>query len=139
MFARVQRFVVVLALWLIAASLARAEAPVPERLLSENTLLYFRCGGLASHRQAYEKTALAEVMRGDLGQFFDSALKALQAVTPKAMDGLPAEERTAMLDIAARLRDQLKQHGFVIGLEVMQALPMPQAQLTIVFPGGKDG
>src|SRR5262249_49663935 len=51
------------------AGAARAVEPVaPEKLLPKDSLLYLRYDGLDAHRQAYDQTTLARLMREDLGE-----------------------------------------------------------------------
>src|SRR5207245_9357400 len=43
----------------------------PEALLAKDSMAYFRFDGVAAHRGAYEQTALAQVLDGDLRALLD--------------------------------------------------------------------
>ena len=52
---------------------ARAQEKVksPEAYLSADSIFYLHYDGSVAHRAAYDKTALAKVMKEDLGEFLD--------------------------------------------------------------------
>src|SRR5262245_37584476 len=60
--------------FLFLPSLASAQN-VPERLLSDKTQVYLRWDGLDAHRAAFDKTALAKILQGDMGRFFSESIK----------------------------------------------------------------
>jgi hypothetical protein len=129
---------------LLTAAAARAEAPhrVPEALLAADSLVYLRFDGIDPHRQAFEGSALAEVLQGDLhllveyvarqvrNALGDDVLKdrLLKGATPDQL--LQHQSATNQLP---RLFEILRRHGFVLGVELIGVLP-PRAQLTLVFP-----
>src|SRR5438552_6478514 len=61
-------------LLLVCPAVASAQE-APERLLSEKTQVYLRWDGLEAHRAAFDKTALAKILQGDLGLFFSESVQ----------------------------------------------------------------
>ncbi len=136
--------------WLAVPAFTLAQPPAanvaPESLLSAESLLYIRYDGVAAHRSAYEKTALAEVLRGDLGDFFAYIGQYLkEGVGPQllrsgVLEGSPPKELLKVqsgFNNLPNLFDHLCQKGVVIGLEVPN-LFRPRVQLTVVFPDSAD-
>jgi hypothetical protein len=83
----------VLVLWLLTAAMATAaeqKAVAPEALFSQESVLFLRYHGMSKAQEAYDKTAWAEVMRGEFGQFWDHALnvagKVLQTQLARSND-----------------------------------------------------
>jgi hypothetical protein len=131
-----------LVLLLPAHVLAEESARSPEALLAHDSVVYFRFDGLEPHRKAYDQTALAEVMRGDLGDFCAEIIRLLQdsvgfgVVKEKLLAGLPPETIVKLHQAARqlpRLLEYFQHHGFVLGVEVLAFLP-PRIQVTVVFP-----
>src|SRR5438874_11990488 len=60
-------------LLLVCPAVASAQ-DVPERLLSDKTQVYLRWDGLEAHRAAFDKTALAQILKGDLGRFMSETI-----------------------------------------------------------------
>jgi hypothetical protein len=147
---RVRIMLATLALLAVStASLAQpaaktSAAKTPEQMLPAECLFYFRYDGYEPHRNAYDKTALAKVMKEGLSDFFDHLLaqaslfaaagaEIRQGNLPKGQ-GKPDPEVSAFLDC-------LSQHGFAAGLQVApagrgQTLTPENIHLTVVFPGG---
>jgi hypothetical protein len=128
------------------ACLSPLAAQAPEALLSADTTFYFRLDGIEQHRNAYEKTALAEVMRGDMGDFVDYATTFLKdnvaqgLLRERALQGVPPKQLTKIqntLNQIPNLIKYFKQHGVVLGAEVSCFEPF-QGQLTLVFPNGNE-
>jgi hypothetical protein len=115
---------------------------VPERLLSEKTQVYLRWDGLEAHRAAFEKTALAQILKGDLGRFVSETIKqgkdrfgALLSID-QILGGVPPElvEKIQTDGAeAAKLLDLLSQHGVILGIEI-RGLDPPAVQGTLIFP-----
>jgi hypothetical protein len=135
-------------LFLLLPSLASAQE-APERLLSEKTQVYLRWDGLEAHRAAFEKTALAKILQGDLGLFFSESVKqakdkfgALLSVE-QMLGGVPPETVQKIQTDgaeAAKLLDIVGKHGLILGIEV-RGLDPPAAQGTLILPqaGKPDG
>src|SRR4051812_12786988 len=54
---------------LLVPGVGRAEDVPPEQLLPAGTQVYLRWDGIDSHRPAYAKTGLGQMMQGDTGRF----------------------------------------------------------------------
>jgi hypothetical protein len=126
---------------LLLAGTARAQE-APEALLPAATQVYFRWDGVEAHRAAYDKTAVAKMMKGDTGAFFAggfgdvqktlSALLTAQAI----LAGTPPEQLQKLQNDAAeavKVLDLLGKHGAVAGFE-LRSLDPPQMQLTVIVP-----
>jgi hypothetical protein len=133
-----------LVLGLPAAGVGGPSSRPPEALLAHDSVAYFRFDGLEPHRKAYEQTVLAEVMRGDLGDFCAELVRLLEEavgfdiVKERVLAGVPPEGVVKIHEAARqlpRLREYLRHHGFVLAVEVPEILP-PQLQVTVVFPQG---
>jgi hypothetical protein len=133
---------------LLLPTLASAQE-APERLLSEKTQVYLRWDGMEAHQAAFEKTALAKILQGDLGRFFSEAIKQAKEKVNAALSneqilgGNPPDViRKIQTDgaEAIKLLDILGKHGVILGIEV-RALDPPAAQGTLIFPqaGKPDG
>jgi len=121
--------------------------PVPEALLAEDSVFYFRFDGIDAHRAAYDKTVLAELMKGDLGEFLGDVLKLVQeqigpaVVKNDVLAGRPPEtvmrihKATRQLPVVL---DFLVAKGVVLGVEVSSLVP-PRGQLIVVLPNGGLG
>lgn len=125
---------------LLAPALARAQE-APEDLLPAGSQVYVRWDGVAAHRDAYEKSALGKILRGDTGKFVGSVFDQLQdllggAVVQELLKGTPPEKLQKIQEDAARapkLVGVLGKHGFVLATEVRSVEP-PDAQVTLVLP-----
>src|SRR5262245_53535638 len=143
-----RRFAIALALVLVP-SLARAEElkdPSPEQLLPATTQLYVRWDGLKPHRAAYDKTALAKMMKGDTGKFFDSTFTLFNDAMASALteQGLlrgtkPEDLQRLQTDAAeaSKLLSLLSDHGFVFAVDAPSFFP-PSAQITLIVPGAGE-
>jgi hypothetical protein len=151
-----------LALFACTPALARAEAKptppsrAPESLLPADCQLYFRYDGFEPHRKAYEKTALAKVMKEDLGELFRHLGTLLKGPFMAGADGpglwvgnLSVNELPDPKESLAqwgKFLDYFWQHGIVIGVEVRDSRARgadkrlaggtPDVQLTFIFPEG---
>lgn len=121
-----------------------AESRPAERLLAENPAVYLRFDGLESHRQAYDRTAFAEAMRGDLGGFVDYmvefTLEKYRGATQleSVMEGAPPDELVRLQTVAKALPAAwavIQHSGFVVGIEI-EGSPA-SVRTKIVFPHGK--
>lgn len=139
-----RRLAVAAILLLIVPAMAFAQetAKTPEQVLSADTILYFRFDGMEPHRAAYDKTALAEVMRGDLGTFLDYLVTALkdnvapQLVGGQLLQGIPPDQLQkiqAGVNQIGQVFTQISDRGFVIGVELISLEP-PRVQVTVIFP-----
>ena len=135
------RYGVALAL-LLAPGLARAQ-DAPEQLLPAGAQLYVRWDGLKTHRAAYEKTALARMMKGDTGKFLSNVFTLVNdslssALTVQGLlQGTKPEELQQLQNNAteaARLLGALSDNGFLLAAEVRSVMP-PAVQLTFIMPG----
>src|SRR5438552_1422220 len=107
-----------------------------ESLLPASSVVYFRFDGIEPHRKAYEQTALAEVMKGDLGEFLEYLGAYLKETLKK-----DAEERQeaikngyrALAEQTLQVMGWIGRKGVVVGLEVSSDTPA-RVQLTLVFP-----
>jgi hypothetical protein len=127
-----------------AAAAAADDSATPERLLAADSALYWRFDGWEPHRAALDKTAFAELMRGDLGKFLDYLEQlAIKELASQAMrDSLLAGKRP---DELLKLQAAVKQlpllwqticrHGVAVGVEITGKIP--SATVTIVLPHGK--
>jgi hypothetical protein len=134
----------VLLLALPATALAYPPVPnsvSPDALLSAGTILYFRHDGIEPHRKAYDQTAFAEMMRGDMGDFLKYMMKLFQEqLLPDMLrkgNFDPAKEKliTQAVGNIPAILSYFGDQGIVIGLEASDFLK-PQFQLTLVFPNG---
>jgi hypothetical protein len=123
------------------AGMARAQE-APEALLPATTQVYLRWDGVEAHRAAYDKTALAKMMKGDTGAFFAGGFGDVQKtlsslLTAQAiLTGTPPEQlQKLQADAAeaAKALDLFGKHGVVIGFE-LRSLEPPQMQLTVIVP-----
>ncbi len=133
---------------LCVPALAWGQAPskAPEALLSADTLVFFRFDGIEAHRQAYEKTAFAEVMRGELGKLLEYAATVIRDTVGPALlkenllQGIPPTQLLKIQSAANQLPTALSllwRQGFVVAFE-MASLDPPRMQLTLIFPDAKD-
>src|SRR5215831_11805851 len=118
---------------LLLAGAARAQE-APEALLPAATQVYLRWDGVEAHRAAYDKTAVAQMMKGDTGAFFAggfgdvqktlSALLTAQAV----LTGTPPDQLQKLQNDAAQAGKALEllgKQGVVAGFE-LRSLDPPQ-------------
>src|SRR4051794_29873600 len=114
------------AVLLLLPPAVRAEhpPPAPEAFLAEHSLFYLRFDGLEPHGAAFERTALAELLRGDAGGLVDYAARLVReqlgekVVKDKLLKGVTPDQllrHQALVRQLPRLLDVLKRHGFVLG------------------------
>jgi len=129
----------------LAATVAvAADTPAPERLLAADSALYWRFDGWEPHQAALDKTAFAELLRGDLGKLLDYveqlAVKKLadDALRDSLLAGKRPEELLKLRAAAGRLPllwPAIRKQGVVVGVEITGKFPT--ASVTIVLPRGK--
>jgi hypothetical protein len=110
----------------LAQPQTKSEEPgrAPETLLPATSLVYFHFEGIEPHRKAYEQTALAQVLKGDLGEF-------LEYLCVYVANQLPGEHFKKIPQVLG----YLGRKGAVVGFEVLKHSPL-QVQVTVVFPEG---
>jgi hypothetical protein len=129
---------------LLTPVVARAEVPAraPEALLAADSLVYLRFDGIDPHRQAFERSALAEVLQGDLHSLLDYVTKLVRnalgedIIKDRLLKGVTPDQllqHQAATDQLPQMFELLRRHGFVLGVELIGVLP-PRAQLTLVLP-----
>lgn len=122
----------------LAAALAIRAAPVPqeqiapEALLDSRCAIYFRFDGMAQHREAWQKTALAEVWRSGLGDAAGKLGEQLRDLLASPLLGLPLPAE--VLKHLPAILEGAWEHGVVAGLHLLSAQE-PLLQLTLVLPG----
>ncbi len=125
---------------------APAPGQAPETLLAAESLVYFRYDGLEAHRKAFDQTALAEILRGDLGDTLDYVMKVLQEqlgpslLKDKLLEGASPDQLIKLQNAANQMPHLIKflgNQGFLVGLEFMD-LQEPRFQVTVVFPNGGE-
>jgi hypothetical protein len=112
---------------------------VPERLLPGGSQIYLRWDVVDKHRAAYDKTAVAQMLKGDTGNF-------LSALWTYANELLDVALRQADPNIAGMVMEipkivsSIHHNGFAMGIEVKSVNP-PHVEAVFVFPkaGGKNG
>ncbi|MEX2142437.1 MAG: hypothetical protein WD894_24495 [Pirellulales bacterium] len=128
----------------LASAYSLAEEPAPEALLSAKCVVAIDFDGFDPHRAAFDRTALAELLRGDLGPLTaDLRRRVTNALGPdvvaqRLLAGGPPDELTALAADAEQLPrvfEALRQRGLLVGVELAEGL-LPGVQVTLVFPGG---
>ena len=119
-------------------------ASPPETLLAEESVLYLRFDGLGSHEDAYQRTALAQLLRNEFGPLIDDLTqRILDALGPRLLSErlLEGAKPDQLLKVQnankqmPQLLEYLGQNGFAVGAEVI-ALFGHRFQVTVVFPNG---
>jgi hypothetical protein len=127
---------------LLTPALTRAQDPAPESLLPAGAQLYVRWDGIDAHKDAYARSCLGEMMKGDTGTFVASLFKQLEegaamGLTVKQLLGgqPPAKLKKLRADAkaATKLLSQVGEKGFVLAVEV-RGLEPPNSQLTFILP-----
>lgn len=131
---------------LLLPAFVRAEGVRPEQLLAAETMFYLRHDGIDTHRKAYDQSALAETLRGELGDFVDYLTNLTRdSIGPsllkeQVLEGKPAARLQPLRNGFRHAPDALHclgKHGFVVGVEIVGLIP-PRVQVTVVFPNGAD-
>jgi hypothetical protein len=129
-------------LLLLAPTVGRAADAPPEQLLPASTQIYVRWDGIERHRDAYEKTALGKMMKGDMGKFLGSVYTQVQETlgstltVGELLQGVPPDQLKKMVADAAeapKMLTMLGEHGFIVGMEVGSVAP-PEAYVTVIIP-----
>src|SRR5262245_37755591 len=127
---------------LLFPGLARAADDPPEQLLSAGSQVYIRWDGIKAHREAFDKTALGKLMKGDAGKFVDSAAKQLEEgigalLTVQSLLGgaAPEDLRKVQADAAhlLKLPGLLGDNGFILAAEV-RGVVKPAGQVILIIP-----
>jgi hypothetical protein len=134
-----------LALILVALPGVCRAQDAPERLLPADSQVYFRWDGLAGHEQEYAKTALAKMMKGDMGRFVNAVVAHIHKNigTLLEQENVDAELaktiRTETVE-AGKAYQHVSKYGLLLGVAVRQIDP-PDVLATLVFPkaGAPDG
>jgi hypothetical protein len=132
---------------LLASAPCLANDLAPEALISAKCAVAVQFDGFDPHRAAFDRTALAELLRGDLGPLAaDFRRRVLGALGPdivaqRMLAGGRPEELTALQAEAEQLPavfEALRQRGMLIGVDLPDSI-LPGVHTTFVFPdGGSD-
>ncbi len=124
-----------------------AEDSPPERLLPASTQLYLRWDGVDAHKEAYGKTSLGRMMKGDTGTFITGIFDKLQTTSAslltvetlrRGMEPKTLKKMQADAKAAAKLIPQIGKRGFILAGELRRLEP-PQGSLFLILPGmGED-
>jgi hypothetical protein len=117
----------------------------PEALLPAKSRIYLHFDGFARHQKAYEKTALAKLLREELSDLVTECVGLWRQLLDQdaAQDGIVAAGGTKLTDDEKKYRKNLKvlekfldyfwANGVAVGVEI----PTPdKAQVTVVLPQG---
>lgn len=135
----------VLAIAALSAASARADDVPAETLLAAESVGYLRFDGLASHREAYDKTIFAQTVRDEFQPLIDAVARLiLDAIGPEVLgEKLLAGARPGELiklqkavRQLPRVVELLKNRGFAVGIEVIDP-QQARFQITFVFTGEK--
>jgi hypothetical protein len=129
-----QRLAVAL-LVLASPAVARAQK-TPDRLLPAGSQLYIHWDGFAHHKDAYEKTAIAKMMKGDMGKFLRSVWRHAEQQLKAVLAGqIDPELLQSLTESCEGILHTTGQHGFALGVEVRKLDP-PDVQAVLVLPKG---
>jgi hypothetical protein len=131
------RFLTVI-LVVVFPAVARAQE-VPEQLLSGRSQIYLRWDGLDAHREAFDKTAIGKMMKGDTGRLL-SALVPFLREQLGALDEQVSPEIVALADELPKALQTVGKRGFRLGIEIKQLAPL-HVEFMVIFPnsGGAGG
>jgi hypothetical protein len=111
----------------------------PEALLSARSVAFLRVDGFAKHKDAYDQSALADIVNGDVGKFLKTCYRAAVAYTKSEAGDDEAVQIEQFLQAFNAVKSYLFDEGVVLGLEVISVKERPRWQVTFVFPnGGKE-
>jgi hypothetical protein len=123
---------------LVMPGLAQAQK-TPDRLLPPGSQLYLHWDGFDKHQEAYGKTAVARMMKGDTGKFLHALVKTLSKQLKTVMAGhLDKELVQTLLDSCGGIIQTTGKNGFALGVELRKLDPV-EAQAVLVLPGGGGG
>jgi hypothetical protein len=124
------------ALLVLAAPAAARAQKTPDRLLPAGSQLYLNWDGFGKHKAEYDKTAVAQMMKGDMGQFLRSTLRHAEEQLKTVLAGqIDAELLQSLTESCAGIMHTAGQHGFALGVEVRKLDP-PDVQAVLVLPKG---
>lgn len=137
-----RRYLGIFVFALLLPNVSRGADDAPEKLLPAGTQVYFRWDGNEAHQAAYDKTALAKMMRGETGHFVSGVIGQVQEVfgsvvtTQQLLGGVPPE-KLQKLQIDAfetlKLVGTLSKRGVIVGIELRKVEP-PEIQATLIIP-----
>jgi hypothetical protein len=128
---------------LLLPGVCGAAEDVPERLLPASTQIYLRWDGVEAHKDAYAKTSLGQMMKGDTGTFITGLFDKLQTsaaalltidtlrrgLDPKTLKKMQTDARAA-----ATLFPQIGKRGFILAGS-LRSLEPPQGEVFLILPG----
>lgn len=118
----------------------------PETLLPEDCVAYFCFDGIAAHREALDRTTLAQLLAEDLKPLFDHVKQLVidslgsDVVSERLLAGAEPDSLIGLQKASVRLPallEFLSDHGFLLGVEPI-GLPIPGVRVTLVFPQGNQ-
>ncbi|MFQ5731604.1 MAG: hypothetical protein ACE5KM_06595 [Planctomycetaceae bacterium] len=125
-------------------TVATAAAPAPETLLAKESVAYFRFDGVKRHREAFDKTAFAQLLNEDFGPLIDAVAKMIydamgpSTVSGKLLQGKPPKDLMALQRASRQLPrfvSLIRDRGFAVGVEVI-APSESRFQVTVVCNRG---
>lgn len=116
-------------------------ALLPEQLLAADTIFYLRYDGVEAHRKAFDGSVVGELMRDELGDFFEYVTNLTRdtlgpaVLKDRVLNGEPAKGLQSLRNGFRQAPEAVRclgQNGFVIGVAIN--VLGPRVQVTIVFP-----
>ena len=130
--------VALLVLGLPAAACAQ-DHKTPDRFLPPGSQVYLHWDGFDKHQEAYGKTALAKMMKGDTGRFLRAAVgRAEEQAQIFLATQVDKELAQALTDDCAGLFATVSKNGFALGVELRKLDPV-EAEAVVVLPGAGAG
>jgi hypothetical protein len=108
----------------------------PDRLLPPGSQLFLHWDGFDKHQEAYAKTAVAKMMKGDTGKFLRHVVSKVGEHLENLLSGQADKElvQTLMESLGGILQTAGK-NGFALGVELRKLEPI-QVEAVLVLPGG---
>jgi hypothetical protein len=117
---------------------ARAQE-TPDRLLPPGSQLFLHWDGFDKHQEAYGKTAIAKMMKGDTGKFLRAVLHRIREQGEMALSGqLDKELVQTLIESCTGILETAGKNGFALGVELRKVEPV-QVEAVLVLPGGGRG
>jgi hypothetical protein len=111
----------------------------PDRLLPPGSQVYLHWDGFDKHAEAYGKTALAKMMKGDMGKFLRTAFRRAEEQAKTFLSGQVDKELVqALFDDCDGVLQAVSKNGFALGIELRKLEPV-EAQGVVVLPGAGGG
>jgi hypothetical protein len=129
---------------LLAGAPCLAKDPTPASLISARCAVAVQFDGFEPHRGVFDRTVLAELLRGDLGPLAADFRRRVQGalgpdiVARRMLAGGRPEELTALQGEAEQLPavfEALRRRGLLVGVDLPDSI-LPGVHATFVFPGG---